>query len=695
VTIHYDVCEAICRLRLDAPPLNTISLPLLDELRDAVARANRDAEVGGIVITGTPDHFSAGADIELFRQITCPQDALSISRVFQEVFQAVEDSAKPVAAAVAGRMMGAALELAMACHWRACSEGTTFNMPEVRLGISSGAGGTRRLPRLVGPERALDMLLGAEVIDARDALDLGLVDAVCRRDELLPTAGKLLQDRPAPRRTSELTEKTQDAAAGDAALQKARESLADARSEIIAPWKIIEAVEAGLKEAPAAAMLAEREAFAGCMETPAAKNKIYLFFATRQTSKIPGLARLKPKPIAGAAVVGAGSMGGGIAQALISAGVPVVVYDRDAAAVEKSLQRIRRSLQRRADRGRLSPQQVEESMALISAGSSWRDFAGADLVIEAVFEDLKVKQSVLGKLETVCAAETLIATNTSTISLDLLAGGMQHGERLVGMHFFNPAQRMPLVEIVRHHGARDEAVARAMSFARRIGKTPVLVRNREGFLVNRLFIPYLKEAFWLLEDGATARQIDAAMEEFGFAMGPLATIDMAGLDILVFTDRVMSRAFPAAGSLSAIAAGLVERGCTGQKAGAGVYTYQKGDYTPHHSEMAECIIAEVQQQQGLVPRNVPPDEITRRLVLRMVGEAFCVIEEGIVPRRSDVDVAMVLGTGFPDFRGGVLKYAEDIGLDRVQSELEDLRRRLGPRFAPCKLLREITAKGVS
>jgi len=695
VTIHYDVCEGICRLRLDAPPLNTIALPLLDELRDAVARANRNADVGGIVITGSPDHFSAGADIELFRQITCPQNARDISRVFQEVFQAVEDSAKPVAAAVAGGMMGAAVELAMACHRRACTQNTTFSMPEVRLAISSGAGGTRRLPRLVGPEKALDMLLGAERIGAHQALDLGLVDAVCPAGELVATATGLLRDCPAPPRTSQRTDKIQDAAAGDAALQKARESLADARSEIIAPRQIIEAVEAGLKGPPAAAMLAEREAFARCMETPAAGNKIYLFFATRQTSKIPGLARLKPKPIAGAAVLGAGSMGGGIAQALISAGVPVIAYDRDAAAVEKSLQRIRHSLQRRADRGRLSPKQVQQSMALISAAGSWQELAGADLVIEAVFEDPKVKQSVLRQLETVCAAETLIATNTSTISLDLLAEGMQQGDRLVGMHFFNPAQRMPLVEIIRHRGATDDAVARAMSFARRIGKTPVLVNNREGFLVNRLFIPYLKEAFWLLEDGAAARQIDAAMEEFGFPMGPLATIDMAGLDILVFTDRVMSRAFPAAGSLSAIAERLVERGCTGQKAGSGVYTYQKGDYTPHHSELAESIIAEVQQQQGLVPRKVSPDEITRRLVLRMVGEAFCLMEEGIVPRRSDVDVAMVLGTGFPDFRGGVLKYAEDIGLERVQRELEDLSQHLGPRFAPCKLLRETTAKGVS
>jgi 3-hydroxyacyl-CoA dehydrogenase len=286
-------------------------------------------------------------------------------------------------------------------------------------------------------------------------------------------------------------------------------------------------------------------------------------------------------------------------------------------------------------------------------------------------------------------AGTIIATNTSTISLDVLAEGMRHEGRLVGMHFFNPAQRMPLVEIIQRETTPPATVATALELAKRLRKTPVLVRNREGFLVNRLFIPYLKEAFRLLEDGADARAIDAAMVEFGFPMGPLALSDMAGLDVLVSTDRVLSGAFPRHGPLSPIAAGLVEAGHPGQKSGSGVYSYLEGDYTPGFSQAAQQIIARVQAGAGRSPRDIAADEITQRLVLRMVAEAFYVLEEGVARCEADLDVAMVLGTGFPDFRGGVLKYARDLGLNGVLVQLEPLAEQFGERFSPCRLLQEM------
>jgi len=306
-----------------------------------------------------------------------------------------------------------------------------------------------------------------------------------------------------------------------------------------------------------------------------------------------------------------------------------------------------------------------------------------------VFEDVAIKHAVIAEIENACAPSAVVASNTSTISLDVLAARMRHPERLVGMHFFNPAYRMPLVEVIRRNATSNDVVATAVQLAKTIRKTPVLVENREGFLVNRVFLPYVKEAFWLLEEGAEPQAIDAAMVEFGFPMGPLALIDLVGLDILELTDRVMSRAFPRHGSLSQIALRLVDRGHLGQKTGSGVYKYEKGDYTPRHSEAARQIVAEVQHEQGSTPGHFNGDEITRRLVLRMVNEAFCVMQEGIAQRGSDLDAAMVLGTGFPDFRGGVLKYARDLGRDRVVGQLNELTKRHGERYSPCKLLRKM------
>ena len=686
--IVYGVSGGVAVLGLSAPPFNMITFALLDDLRAAIGRANLDPQVRGIVITGRSDHFSAGADVGLFRDLASAEEAVRISRVFQEAFQAVEDSRKPVAAAVAGRVMGSALELAMACHFRVSAPGARFSMPEVTLGINPGAGGTQRLPRLVGAQEALKMLLTGEAVDAQQARALGLIDAISEGGDCLESARAVLRAAPGPRRTSQCSDKVGDAAANEAAFRQGRERLAGVRPEIIAPRKILEAVEAGLKESFKAGLRKEQEGFAECMSTPATRNKIHLFFVARETGRIPGLPAEAAADITKAAVIGMGSMGTGIAQALIAGGIRVVALDRDPAALQKGADRIRGSVAKRVEEGRLTPEAAEGMLGLLSTTADWPDVADAQLVIEAVFEDAAVKRAVIGQVEAACGAAAIIASNTSTISLDVLAEGMRRPERLIGMHFFNPAHRMPLVEIVRRAATPANVVATAVRLAKTLGKTPVLVRNREGFLVNRLFIPYLKEAFWLLEEGADAPAIDSAMVEFGFPMGPLALIDMAGLDVLVLTDRVLAKAFPSHGPLSNIAARLVERGHLGQKSGSGVYRYDEGDRTPRPSAEAAQVIAEVRRGEGRAPRPVRTDEITRRLVLRMAGEAFYVMEEGIAERESDIDIAMVLGTGFPDFRGGVLKYARHLGLGNVRADLERLAAQCGPRFAPCRLLRE-------
>ena len=687
------VSDGVCLLRLSAPPLNMIGLPMLEALQAAVRRANDQAAVRGILLMGNAGHFSAGADVGLFRTLSEPDDAVRLSRTFQEAFQAVEDSAKPVVAAVAGRVMGSALELAMACHARVCARGARFSMPEVRLGINPGAGGTQRLPRLIGAGAALDMLLTGGAIDARRAHDLGLVDAVCAGDDLEACARAVLADGLAPRRTAALTDKVLNAAANEAAFCDARDRVASSRPEVMAPARILDAVQTGLEQSVEAGLAKEQTGFAACMQTRAARNRIYLFFATREAGRMPASADAEPAEVGRAAVIGMGSMGTGIAQAFVMSGIPVVVQDADPAAAERGIGRICDSLEKRVAQGKLDAERCRGMLARIAAASTWDDVAGADLVIEAVFEDAAVKRAVLAEVESVCARETVVASNTSTLSLDDLAEGMRHPDRLVGLHFFNPAHRMPLVEVVRRDATPDAVVATALALAKRLGKTAVLVRNREGFLVNRLFIPYLKEAFELVAEGAAPEAVDAAMVAFGLPMGPLALIDMAGLDILVHTDRVLGRAFPRLGSLSPVAVRLVERGCLGQKTGAGVYRYEPGDRRPHPSEVTGRIVADVQQDSGRPARQVGSDEMTQRLVMRMVNEAFYVMAEGIACRASDLDVATVLGMGFPDFRGGVLAYARDRGLASVRAELEALTAAHGERFAPCDRLDDTEGAG--
>lgn len=685
--IEYSKSDGICIVRLNNPPLNAIGFEMLEELVAAFNRANAEEDVRGIIVTGG-EHFSAGADVNIFKEIGSADDAIRTSRIFQEAFDAVENSQKPCAAAMTGNVIGGALELAMACHFRVCARGTKFSFPEVTLGINPGAGGTQRLPRLIGVEAALRMLLTAKPINADEALELELVDKVCEADELIEMACDLLRSGKRPTVTSQRTAKVSDKAANDEAFRQAQQLMEKVRPEIIAPKKVIKAVRMGINDSYQAGLKAEQEAFAECMETLATRNKIYIFFATRKTDKIPELQAVSPMKIAATAVVGTGSMGAGIAQTFAASGLAVMVTDTDNQAVERALARIRKSLDKRVERGKMSRQQADEMLGRISIAKSWDDIGGVDLVVEAVFEDVAVKRAVMSQIEAVCRSDAIIASNTSTIDLDVLAENLVNPRRLIGLHFFNPAHAMPLVEVIRRTDTDAGVIATAVKLVKDIRKTPVLVKNRAGFVVNRLFIPYLKEAFQLLEDGAKPGDIDAAMVDFGFSMGPLTLIDMAGIDILALADKQMCDAFSHHLPLSRVATLMVERGCLGQKTGAGVYTYRKGEYTPQDSDLTRSIIASVQRQAGKTARNIDAGEISDRLIMRMVAEAFRVVEEQIAQRESDIDVAMVLGTGFPDFRGGVLKYAYDIGINEVMRRLESLAERFGERFRPCSLLKE-------
>ena len=680
--------DGLAILRLDSPPLNMLTLQLLQQLCAAVQHAVDDPGIEGIIITGGSDHFSAGADVHLFQQIRGDEDAMRLSQTFQEAFQSIEDASKPVAAALAGTVVGGALELALACHRRVAVQDARFRMPEVTLGINPGAGGTQRLPRLIGVQPALRMLLKAEVVPADLALEWGLVDTLATHGDLLDEAARCLRAHPVPVRTGQRTDMIGDAAVCEAVLQQAETSSSSDRPDWIAPQQILQAVRTGVMQTFEQGLSAERSAFARCVATRAAQNCIYSFFATRAAGKVPQLEGVSPIPVQRVGVVGMGTMGTGITHALALAGVAVVALDANPDALRRGRQRIDESLQRWVRAGRLEADRAAQLLAAIRTTTDAADLARVDLVIESAFEEVGVKRQVLRLLESICSPDTILATNTSTISLDELAAGMRRPERLVGLHFFNPAHRMPLVEIIRREGVAPSALATALSLAKRLRKTPVVVANREGFLVNRIFIPYMQEAFFLLEDGASAEAIDRAAVAFGFPMGPLVLIDMAGLDILVDAQRVLQRAFAHHGALSSIATGLVQSGALGQKSGGGVYRYDPGDIKPHPRPATDRIIADVRRASGRPLQEMGPGEITERLMLRMVNEAFYAVEEGIVQRESDVDVALVLATGFPNFHGGVLKYAHDLGLDQVVSRLLELHHRCGERFKPCRSLLE-------
>ena len=682
-TIDYNVAGGACILRLNAPPVNAFNFAMLEQLQAAIERANDDTEVTRIIIAGDEHHFSAGADITLLRDIVSAEDAIRMSRVFQQTFAGVETSAKPVVAAMSGNVMGGALELGIACHFRVCTGRSKFSMPEVRLGINPGAGGTQRLPRLIGVGPALKMMLTAAPIGAHKAIAMGLVDAVSESSDLIETARKLELPAGPPPQTRNRVDRINDPVENAVAFAESEQSLATGRLELIAPGQIFGAVRSGLIDSFDAGLRTEQEAFAACLDTLATRNMIHVFFAVRGTAKQAECDDAGPAEIERSAVVGMGSMGTGIAHALIIAGVPVTVLDQDEEIVRKGLARIESSIRKRVEAGKLAEERATAMLGLIRTATGPSDLGDADLVIEAVFEDTEAKRTVIGSIEEACRDDAIIASNTSTISLDVLAEGMKRPERLIGLHFFNPAQRMPLVEVIRREKTPAGIASAAMRFAKSIRKTPILVRNREGFAVNRLVIPYLNEAFRLLEDGADPRTVDQAMVDFGFPMGPFILIDMAGIDILAVTSDVLSSAFPSRGGLPTVAAALVKEGCFGQKSGGGVYRYEKGSRKPQNSDVTSRIIGETRSRNENSPTAVNTNEIVDRLVLGMVNDAFHVIQEGVVDREVDMDAATVLGMGFPDFRGGVLKYAHDRGLDDIRTRLEKLAERYGERFTPC------------
>jgi len=656
-------------IRLQSPPVNALSQQVRRALYDAIARAGDDPDVSAIVLTGNSRFFSAGADIGEFRDENA--GAMFAGRDPAEVIAVLEGLTKPAVAAIGGSALGGGLELAIGCHARIASRDAKLGLPEIGLGVIPGAGGTQRLPRLIGLEHAMQMMLSGKPVDAARAHALGLVDRVAESD-LLSEAIELANSMVASgsiHRTSERPVRDADSMAVH--VEAWRASARKAKASAIAVDHLLACARAAVSLPFSDAIKLERTCFLDCNRSEAAAGLQHAFFATRQAAKTPSqYAGSTPRLVERVAIVGGGTMGRGIAMAFANAGIDVTIVEMDAQRAAAAVETIRDEYQGLAASGRLDPAQAERRAAIIHAAEDFDAVRGADLVIEAVFENLEIKRDVCRRLGQACRPGAIIASNTSTLDIDFLARESGRAQDFVGLHFFSPAHVMRLVEVIRGKDTNGEVLATSMELVRRLGKNAVVSGVCYGFIGNRMLEPYLRETESLLLEGCTPAQIDAAIEGFGMAMGPCRMMDLAGVDVVakVVEERGKQGQLPADPLYRIVCRELAVLGRFGQKSGNGFYAYQ-GRRAVEDPGAIESIRALAARHQVAQRTAVEAQEIVERCLLPLINEGFRIVEEGIAYRESDVDVVWLSGYGFPSERGGPLFYARRNGLRAIGERL--------------------------
>ena len=676
----------VATILIDHPPVNAASHAVRAGLVARLAEANADAAIRAIVLRCAGRTFVAGADITEFGRP--PADPW-----LPAVCDALEASPKPVVAAVHGTALGGGLELALACHGRVALSSAKLGLPEVKLGLIPGAGGTQRLPRVVGVERAFETIVGGEPLPASQALAAGLVDRVVD-DGLAAAAEQFARElaaRGAPTRTRERTVDPATLPAGGLA-ELQRRAAARARGQT-APGRIAEAVHgaATLPFDDGAAL--ERRLFEASRADPQSRALRHLFFAERAAGKLEG--NPVAREVRRVAVIGAGTMGSGIALACLDGGCEVVLIDVDAASLERGLGRVRGTLVGAVAKGRATRAAADAKLARLRTGGALADAAGCELVVEAVFESLDLKRRVFAELDAVLGPDALLATNTSYLDVDAIAAATARPANVLGLHFFSPANVMKLVEVVRAAATAPTALATGVAFARRLGKMPVVVGNAVGFVGNRMLQAYGRENQLLLLEGATPWQVDAALERFGMAMGPNAVLDLAGLDI-GWRARRERTDLPKDPRYFRVADALVEAGRLGQKAGRGNYRYAEGGRGREPDPEVEALIVQEAARLGIARRAIQDDEIVERCIHALINEGARLLDESVAERSSDVDVVWANGYGFPRWRGGPLQYADELGAANVLATLERLRSAHGDRYwQPAASLGRLAATGAT
>jgi len=686
--VSYELVDDIGVITVDNPPVNALSHAVRQGLHDAIHAAQQDASKA-VLIVCTGRTFIAGADITEFGKP--PREPH-----LPDLCNTIESSSKIVVAALHGTALGGGLEVALSCHYRCAVPDAKVGLPEVKLGLLPGAGGTQRLPRLIGASAALDLMTSGNPIGAGQAASLGLVDHVVDGElahAALAWCRQLAAQGAACRVTSELPV---ERLPGGALAEYRSTLLRRARGQI-APQSIVDCVEASLTLPFAEGLRIEREKFMECMKSPQSAALRHMFFAEREAAKVHGLSRDTPlREVNKVAVIGAGTMGSGIAMNFANAGMQVVLLEVDDEALARGLGIIDRNYQGGVKRGKLTEEKALECRNRITGTTDYDSLADADLVVEAVFENLELKQQIFAKLDGVCRQGAILATNTSYQDVDRIAAATQRPQDVIGLHFFSPAHIMKLLEVVRADKTADDVLATCMSIAKRIRKTPVVSGVCYGFIGNRMLGHYAREAQLCVIEGATPEQVDTAMEEWGMAMGPLAVFDLAGLDVgykarqgLPEAERGDPRAFR-------VADALVEMNRLGQKTGAGFYRYDPETRARSSDPEVEALIEREAAALGVERRDIDADEIVDRLTFALVNEGLNILDEGIAQRPGDIDVVYVYGYGFPAWRGGPMHYADAVGLAHVLERVREFGQRFGSEnWTPAPLLEKLINNGVT
>ena len=696
MTAEYKVQGDVAVITLNNPPVNGLGYDTRVGITNGLEKANADPAVKAIVLTGADKAFSGGADIREFGTAKATQEPNLLS-----VIRAVETSAKPVVAAIHTVCMGGGLELALGAHYRIAAPGAKIALPEVKLGLIPGAGGTVRLPRVLGVETALNMIVSGEPVNSEMLAGLPgqklfdkmasspeklLDEAVAFAKDVAAKGGELPLVRNLPAKHPN----------GDAYFQFARNMVKGMAKNFPAPAKCVDAVENATKMKFDDALAKEREIFVNLMLTPESAALRHIFAAERAASKIPDVGDdVKPRDVKSVAVIGAGTMGGGIAMNFLNAGIPVKMLEMKQEALDKGLATIRKNYEAQVKKGKLKQDKYDQRMALLSTTLDYADLKDADLIIEAVFEELGVKEQVFKKLDEVAKQGAILASNTSTLDVDKIAAFTKRPQDVVGMHFFSPANVMKLLEVVRGAKTAKDVLATVMAIAKKIKKTAVVSGVCDGFIGNRMIEQYSRQAGFLLDEGCTPQQVDKAIEKFGFAMGPFRMGDLAGNDIGWAIRKRRYQEKPDM-KYSKTADLLCEMGRFGQKTGAGWYDYQPGKRDAIPSKAVEDMIEKHRKDQGITPRKISDQEIVERLVYSLVNEGAHILEDGIASKASDIDMVYLTGYGFPIWRGGPMKYADQMGLFNVAESMKRFAQ--NPRddaafWQPAPMLAKLAAAG--
>ncbi|MFQ5708300.1 MAG: 3-hydroxyacyl-CoA dehydrogenase NAD-binding domain-containing protein [bacterium] len=703
-SFHLDIKDnglAFLTFDLKDKNANILSSKVMQELDRVLQRLPTLSEIKALIfMSGKEGNFIAGADVAEIKDITDPEDGRQKARLGQAIFQKINELPFPVIAAIQGACVGGGLELALACHYRIAKNDpkTRLGLPEVRLGILPGFGGTQRLPRLIGIQNALDLILTGKLVDAKRAYKMGLVDRAIANhfpDKFMNAAAEeFALEILDPQRAAAV--KNRRGAKGLNALlleknplgrkllfdQARKRTLKNTRGHYPAPLKALEAVQQGLQLSLKQGLEIEARLLGELITTQVSKNLISIYYLNEALKKDSGVEKSEARPaeVKQVGILGAGVMGGGIAQLLAHHEIPSRMKDVNTEALSVGMKRAQEIFQAAVNKKRLLPKEMTRKLSFISSTLDYSGFSQLDFVIEAIVENLDVKKKVFAEVEAEVKETTILASNTSSLSITEMAQAVKKPERFIGLHFFNPVHRMPLVEVIRGEKTSDQTTVTTVAFAKRLGKIPIVVKNSPGFLVNRILGPYINEGALLLQDGARIEQIDRAMVEFGMPMGPLNLLDEVGIDVGFKVAQILHKAFPDRMAPSEIIARMHESGRLGKKGGKGFYLYngKEKQVDPAIYEL----LANLRKPEG----GISAEHIQERLLSTMIKEATLCLEEGIIRHPRDVDAGMIFGTGFPPFRGGLLKYADSLGLKAVVDKMKALQEKYGERFEPPKLL---------